>query len=91
MIRPTGPRSAPLVVKPKVALIRFPNTVVPFEKSIARQLNGRCASDVALMRSRGFKVGWGQQNQLFVLNTINNSHKLVSKSKYYKLSSSYSA
>ncbi|KAG4074307.1 hypothetical protein HA402_008716 [Bradysia odoriphaga] len=33
VVRPTGPRSVPLVVKPKVALIRFPNTVVPFEKS----------------------------------------------------------
>lgn len=82
VIRPTGPKSAPLVVKPKVALIRFQNTVVPWDKSVGRQLNGRCASDVALMRSRSFKVGWGQQNQIFVLNSINNSHNLTSKSKF---------
>lgn len=87
VIRPTGPKSAPLVVKPKVALIRFPNTVVPLDKSVDRQLNGRCASDVALMRSRSFKVGWGQQNKIFLLNTINNSHKLVTKSKLHLIHS----
>ncbi|KAJ6638700.1 Nuclear pore complex protein Nup98-Nup96 [Pseudolycoriella hygida] len=85
VVRPSGPKSAPLVVKPKVALIRFPNTVVPLDKSICNELNGRCASDVALMRSRSFKVGWGPQNKIFILNTINNSHKLANKTDQLQL------
>lgn len=74
--RPDGPKSLPLIVKPKTAMVKMPGTVLPLQQSIVSKLNGKCASDMAFMFSRRFKVGWAIQNSFFVLNTNMNCKNL---------------
>lgn len=61
---------APLIVKPKVAPIKVPNTIVPMADSILAKLKNRSiATDVAFFHGRRFKVGWSHSNQLTVLTS----------------------
>lgn len=60
----------PLIVKPKVAPIKVPNTIVPIAESILSKLKIRSiATDLAYFHGRRFKVGWSHANQLTVLTT----------------------
>lgn len=60
------------ILKPKVALIKFPSTVIPMEESIVSQINRNNFSDSAFMFGRNFKIGWGARNVLVTLNTTQN-------------------
>lgn len=68
--KPLGPKSVSLHIKPKVARIKIPNTVVPFNKSIAATIEPRSAADLAFAFGRRFKIGWAAQNALLTLNTF---------------------
>lgn len=60
----------PLIVRPKVAPIKVPNTIVPVAESILTKLKNRSiATDVAFFHGRRFKVGWSHANQFTVLTT----------------------
>lgn len=69
----------PLIVKPKVALVKIPKTVIPLGKSIISDINGKCAADMAFMHGRKFKIGWGSQNAMFVLSTFENCQDIQHK------------
>lgn len=72
-------RDAPprlLFVKPKIAPIIIPGTVLPIEHSfILNKMRGQCLSDVALMHGRKFRVGWGAKNTFMILTTQNASRQ----------------
>jgi len=67
---------APLIIKPKVALVKLPGTILPIKMSISNDVNGSCLTDMAFLYGRKFKIGWGLQNTLFTLNTAENSEIL---------------
>lgn len=69
----------PLIVKPKVAMVKIPWTVIPLEHSILAKMNGNFAADMAFMKGRSFRIGWGAQNALFALNTFENCENLHQK------------
>ncbi|KXJ76360.1 hypothetical protein RP20_CCG009822 [Aedes albopictus] len=76
--RPIGPRSLPLVLKPKVELVHSNNIVIPLQKSVlARFLNNK--SDLAFFHGRKFKVGWSFPSSLVQLNTVENCTTLLKK------------
>lgn len=69
-----------LYIKPKIAPIIVPGTVLPIEHSfVLNKLQGKCLADVALMHGRKFRVGWGVQNTLTILTTQNASRQNVKK------------
>ncbi|XP_001658483.2 nuclear pore complex protein Nup98-Nup96 [Aedes aegypti] len=69
--RPIGPKSLPLILKPKVELVHSNNIVIPLHKSVlARFLNNK--SDLAYFHGRKFKVGWSFPSSLVQLNTVEN-------------------
>lgn len=74
--KPLGPKSAPLHVKPKVARVKFPRTVMPLAKSIVAKIDPRSAADMAFIFGRRFKVGWAAQNAMITLNTFSASQQL---------------
>lgn len=69
--RPSGPRSLPLVVKPKVELVHSNDICIPMGKSIlARFLTNK--GDLAFFHGRKFRVGWSFPSTLVQLNTVDN-------------------
>lgn len=72
----------PLIVRPKVAPIKVPDTIVPIADSILTKLKNRSvATDVAFFHGRRFKVGWSHANQFTVLTTpsaVVNAKQLLS-------------
>lgn len=73
--RPIGPKSLPLILKPKVELIHSIDTVIPLEKSVlARFLDNKL--DLAFFHGRKFKVGWSFPSSLVQLNTQDNCSSL---------------
>lgn len=75
--RPIGPRSAPLHVRPKVALVRIPRTCIPLAHTLLAQLaDGRSAVDVAFAMGRQFRVGWAAGGAMLSLNTLAGSQRL---------------
>lgn len=75
--RPIGPRSAPLLVRPKVALVRIPRTCIPLANTLLAQLaDGRSAVDVAFAMGRQFRIGWAAGGVMLSLNTLAGSQRL---------------
>ncbi|XP_055631549.1 nuclear pore complex protein Nup98-Nup96 [Toxorhynchites rutilus septentrionalis] len=73
--RPMGPRSLPLVIKPKVELVHSRDIVLPMAQSIlARFLDNK--SDLAFFHGRKFRVGWSFPSVLVQLNTAENCSQL---------------
>ncbi|XP_038105897.1 nuclear pore complex protein Nup98-Nup96 [Culex quinquefasciatus] len=73
--RPIGPRSAPLVVKPKVELVHSNDLCIPMGRSIlARFLDNK--SDLAFFHGRKFRVGWSFPAALVQLSTADNCAEL---------------
>lgn len=71
------PKALPLIVKPKIATIKIPGTVIPLSKSIGyKSIKGDCVSDAAFFHGRRFKIGWGPQNTIMILNTKDNCQQL---------------
>ncbi|CAD7083702.1 unnamed protein product [Hermetia illucens] len=83
-------KSAPLIIKPKVATVKIADIAIPFEESISYQLRGKCVADLALYNCRRFKVGFGPQNNLIVLNTANNAADLQEENSLDKLAKFFS-
>lgn len=62
----------PLIIKPKVAIIRAGESVVPLCKSIlAMKLSQNIASDAAFFNGRRFKIGWTHSNKFTIASTAN--------------------
>lgn len=71
-------RPRQIFIKPKIAPIIIPGTVLPMEESfVLNKIRGNCLADVALMNGRKFRVGWGAQNMLMILSTHNNSKHII--------------
>lgn len=82
--RPLGPRSAPLHVRPKIALVRIPRTILPLASSLLDQLAGcrEAAVDVAFEMGRRFRIGWTAPNAMLSLNTLAGSQRLQRNRKF---------
>lgn len=61
-----------VIVKPKISIVKLPNTIVPLKDSIFAQLKGHYIADVGFMHGRQYRVGWGIQNSLIIMNTKHN-------------------
>uniref|UniRef100_A0A1Q3F4Q0 Nuclear pore complex protein Nup98-Nup96 n=1 Tax=Culex tarsalis TaxID=7177 RepID=A0A1Q3F4Q0_CULTA len=69
--QPIGPRSLPLVVRPKVELVHSSDLCVPLGRSVlARFLDNK--SDLAFFHGRKFRVGWSFPAALVQLSTADN-------------------
>lgn len=61
-----------VIVKPKISLVKLPESIVPLKDSIFSKLKGNYLADVGFMHGRQFRVGWGLQNSLIIMNTKHN-------------------
>lgn len=77
----TDPTYHSVIVKPKIALVKIPGTVIPMVDSILNEMGNCTLADLSFMNGRRFKVGWGHKNKLFVLNSLNNTQMLNKSSK----------
>lgn len=83
IIKPTGPKSVPLILKPKVAMVKMPRTMIPLSESILTCTNTKnCVADVALFHSRKFRIGWAAKTSLFTLNTLENCQSIQQRGFY---------
>ncbi|XP_055550074.1 nuclear pore complex protein Nup98-Nup96 [Wyeomyia smithii] len=73
--RPIGPRSLPLILKPRVELVHSNDIVIPFQQSILnRFVNNK--TDLAFFQGRKFKVGWSFPASLVLLSSSENCSQL---------------
>ncbi|XP_055590552.1 LOW QUALITY PROTEIN: nuclear pore complex protein Nup98-Nup96 [Uranotaenia lowii] len=74
--RPIGPKSLPLILKPRVELVHTNDLILPLAKSVlSRFLNNK--SDLAFFHGRRFKIGWTFPSSLLQLNSEDNSLRLT--------------
>ncbi|XP_053682559.1 nuclear pore complex protein Nup98-Nup96 [Sabethes cyaneus] len=73
--RPIGPRSLPLILKPRVELVHSNDVVIPLKRSILNRFLGN-KTDLAFFHGRKFKVGWSFPTSLVQLNTSENCSQL---------------
>jgi nuclear pore complex protein Nup98-Nup96 len=82
--KPIGPRSLPLIVKPKKVLVNVVDTFVDMPSSIlARTANNK--GNLALFHGRRFKVGWGPRTTGMFLNSEHSANKLQMVHNLYEL------
>lgn len=73
-------KTAPLILKPKVAIVRPSDITMPLYKSILFPVLAKnSAADVAFFNGRRFKIGWSHRNSLLILSTVNNIRDLKSE------------
>ncbi|XP_058812931.1 nuclear pore complex protein Nup98-Nup96 [Topomyia yanbarensis] len=69
--RPIGPKSLPLIIKPKVELVQSNDIVLPLQQSILMRFMNK-KTDLSFFHGRKFKVGWSFPSSLVQLNTADN-------------------
>lgn len=71
VFKPTGPKSAPLIVRPRVMLFDISETMLPMPDSIIAAMSDKRNNTIPFFHGRKFKIGWSRGNQLTVLGTRN--------------------
>ena len=65
--------------------MKLAGTVIPMQNSILQKIKGNCASDMSFMHGRRFKVGWGPQNSMLLLNTLDNCQNLIQNGSCFNI------
>lgn len=71
VLKPSGPKSAPLIVRPRVMLFDISETMLPMPDSILATMSDKHNNTIPFFHGRKFKIGWSRGNQLTVLGTQN--------------------
>lgn len=69
VFKPTGPKSAPLIVRPRVMLFDVSDMMMPMKDSILSKMLERKNNTIPFFHGRKFKIGWSIGNQLTMLGT----------------------
>ena len=69
LFKPVGPKSAPLIVRPRVMLFDISDTMIPMKDSILHEISERKNNTVSFFHGRKFKIGWSRGNHLTILGT----------------------
>lgn len=78
VFKPIGPKSAPLLVRPRVMLYDISDIVIPMKDSILSEIAGNKNNTIPFFHGRKFKIGWSRGNQLTILGTQQNKKSLFS-------------
>lgn len=76
IIKPVGPKSAPLIVRPRVMLFDVSDMMIPMESSILNEVREQKNNTVPFFHGRRFKIGWSRGNQLTILGSQQRSGSL---------------
>lgn len=69
VFKPIGPKSAPLIVRPRVMIFDISDMMIPMKDSIISAISERKNNTIPFFHGRKFKIGWTRGNQLSVLGT----------------------
>ena len=69
VFKPIGPKSAPLIVRPRVMIFDISDMMIPMEDSIISAISDRKNNTIPFFHGRKFKIGWSQGNLLTMLGT----------------------
>lgn len=70
VLKPVGPKSAPVVVRPRVMLFDISDMMLPIENSILSVMREKRNNTVPFFNGRKFKISFGYGNQLSILGTL---------------------
>lgn len=68
--KPVGPKSSPLVVRPRVMLFDISDMMLPMENSILKTMSEKKNNTVPFFNGRKFKISFTSGNQFAVLGTL---------------------
>lgn len=64
-----------LIIRPKTAIVRSSESVVPLSKSIlSKKISNILVADTAFFHGRRFRVGWSHSNTFTILSSVNALH-----------------
>ena len=69
VLKPIGPKSAPLIVRPRVMLFDITETMLPMCDSILAPMIAQRNNTTPFFHGRKFKISWSHGNKLTVLGT----------------------
>lgn len=72
IMRPIGPKSLPLIVKPRVIQFNINDITLPLENSILKRMLEKKGNNLTFFNGRKFKVGFSGRNCFTILNTLKN-------------------
>ncbi|CRK89895.1 CLUMA_CG003627, isoform A [Clunio marinus] len=67
--KPIGPKSAPLIVRPRVMLFDIVDMMLPMNDSILNEIKERKSNTIPFFHGRKFKISWSCGNKFTVLGT----------------------
>lgn len=72
VLKPVGPKSAPLMVRPRVMLFDVSDMMIPMNDSIVKSISDRKNNTIPFFHARKFKISWSRGNLLTMLGTQQN-------------------
>lgn len=69
VFKPVGPKSSPLIVRPRVMLFDISDMMMPMNDSIVNAISDRKNNTIPFFHGRKFKIGWSRGNHLTILGT----------------------
>lgn len=72
VLKPVGPKSAPLVIRPRVMLYDICDMMMPMQDSILSGMTEKENNTIPFLHGRKFRIGWSRGNRLTVLGTQHN-------------------
>lgn len=73
VFKPVGPKSAPLIVRPRVMLFDISDIMMPMKDSILSDMSDKKNNTIPFFHGRNFKIGWSRGNKLTILGTQQNN------------------
>jgi nuclear pore complex protein Nup98-Nup96 len=69
ILKPTGPKSQPLIVRPRVMLYDISDISLPVKESILKNMINEKNASIPFLNGRKFKIGWGKSNEFTVVSS----------------------
>ncbi len=69
ILKPIGPKSQPLIVRPRVMLYDISEISLPVEESVLNLMIDKKNACIPLLNGRKFKIGWGAGNNFTLLSS----------------------
>lgn len=76
VFKPIGPKSAPLIIRPRVMLFDISDMMVPMGDSIMKEMKDKKNNTIPFFNGRKFKIGFGCGNRFSILGTQQKSNSL---------------
>lgn len=69
ILKPVGPKSQPLIVRPRVMLYDISDISLPVNESILKSMINEKNASIPFLNGRKFRIGWGFGNKFTVLSS----------------------